>query len=110
MNQCTNHYILACVLFNCTDYFYTALGLTLIISLLGKLDCQLGLHYFKYKERLTYHILMQTTRKRNCPTTITIWEFEVFPEYGYSAEELKQMSDYALQKFKLAKLENLKMH
>ena len=51
---------------------------------------------------------MQTTRKRSCPATITIREFEVFPEYGYTAEEVVGMSDYALRKFKLAKLKNLR--
>ena len=51
---------------------------------------------------------MQTTRKRSCPATVTIWEFEVFPEYGYSSEEIEQMSSYALWKFKLTKLEILR--
>lgn len=90
------------------------MGLTLITSLLNlhtkirKLDCQFEPHYFKHKEQLTDHTLLQTTRKRNCPATITIREFEVFPEYGYSAEELEQMTDYALRKFKSAKLENFR--
>jgi len=39
---------------------------------------------------------------------MNIWEFEVFSEHGYSAEELEQMSDYALQKFKSTNLENLR--
>ena len=51
---------------------------------------------------------MQTTKKRNCPATITIREFEVFPEYGYSLEEIEQMSDYAFRKLKLQKLESLR--
>ena len=52
-----------------------------------KLDCQFGPHYFKPKRQLTDCTLMQTTRKRDCPATITIREFEVFTEYGYSSEE-----------------------
>ena len=32
----------------------------------------------------------------------------MFPDYGYSLEEAKPMSDYALWKFKLRKLENLR--
>ena len=51
---------------------------------------------------------MQTTRKRDCPVTIIIQEFEVFTEYGYSSEETKQMSGYALQELKLRKLEILR--
>ena len=73
-----------------------------------KLDCQFGPHYFKHKKRLTDRTLMQTTRKRSCPATVTIREFEVFPEYGYSSEEIEQMSSYALRKFKLTKLEILR--
>ena len=51
---------------------------------------------------------MQTTRKRDCPATITIREFEVFPEYGYTVEEVVQISDYALWKFKLTNLKKFK--
>ena len=73
-----------------------------------KLDCQFGPHYFKHKKRLTDRTLMQTTRKRSCPATVTIREFEVFPEYGYSSVEIEQMSSYTLRKFKLTKLESLR--
>ena len=73
-----------------------------------KLDCQFGPHYFKPKRQLTDRTLMQTTRKTDCPATITIREFEVFTEYGYSSEETKQTSGYALQKLKLRKLEILR--
>ena len=51
---------------------------------------------------------MQTTRKRDCPATITIREFKVFPEYEYTVEEVVQISDYALWKFKLTILKNLR--
>ena len=72
------------------------------------MDYQFGPHYFKPKQQLTDRTLMQTIKKRNCPATITIQEFEVFPEYGYSLKEIKQMSDYAIRKLKLEKLESLR--
>ena len=77
-------------------------------SRIKKLDCQYGPHYFKPKDRTTDRPVIQTTRKKNCPVTITIREFEVFPNYGYSQGETQKMSDYALRKFKLSKLESLR--
>ena len=35
-----------------------------------KLHCQFGPHYYKAKERKTERILVQTTRKRDCPAMI----------------------------------------
>ena len=77
-------------------------------SRIKKLDCQYGPHYFKPKDRTTDRPVIQTTRKKDCPATITIREFEVFPDYGYSQDEAQKMSDYALRKFKLSKLESLR--
>lgn len=72
-----------------------------------KLHCQFWPYYYKAKKRKTERVLVQTTRKRDCPAMIIIREYEVFPEYALK-KEIKGLSGNALRKMHTEKLEELR--
>ena len=75
-----------------------------------KLHCQYGPHYFKPKKRKTDRIVIQTTKKRECPAVITIREYEVFPDYAIKVETLNNLSGYAERNLRASKLKELSLN
>ena len=60
------------------------------------------------QRREKLRVLVQTTRKRDCPAMIIIREYEVFPEYTLKEEEIKNLSSHALRQMRAEKLEELR--
>ena len=72
-----------------------------------KLQCQYGPHYFGPKKRTTERLVVQTTKKRNCPAVIIVREYEVFPQYGLSEESFQALSIFAQGTSRASKLKEL---
>ena len=72
-----------------------------------KLQCQYGPHYFGPKKRTTERLVVQTTKKRNCPAVIIVREYEVFPQYGLSEESFQALSIFAQRTSRASKLKEL---
>ena len=68
------------------------------------MHCQYGPHYYKPKKRKTERVVLQTTKKRDCPAVITIREFDVFPEYAIIEEKLSGIAQRNVRATKLKEL------
>ena len=51
-------------------------------------------------------VVLQTTKKRNCPAVITIREY-IFPQYSVSEESLQSLSKFGQRILRASKLKEL---
>ena len=52
-------------------------------------------------------VVLQTTKKRNCPAVITIREYDIFPQYSVSEESLQSLSKFGQRILRASKLKEL---